>query len=586
MIKAIFMNKRKVIMLILLIFWLFIMSGTVFATILNLTQKASLTVVECENAYGGEQNVLVDGKYPLKDVEVTIYLIEKGIYSSDTKTANIWEEEIKNNTFTPEFSKTLITGVDGKAKFENLEHGRYLVVATDTPKNVTVKMESFLIDLPTTNANGTEYNYDVTVYPKNTTVYGDVTLTKTDKTNKTALPGVSFELQYKNDDGTYKKYDYTENLVTDSNGQIKINGLSVGEYRLIETATLDGYILDKSIHKDFTISNDNTSINLSETNEKPTVIKQIKTGANSYGKHYSTFETENAEWKIEADIPTSIEKLKTYKLTDTLPEGINILLDTIEINCTNGSNNKKLVKGTDYSVEQNGREITINFSTKSLKEYSKLVLTYSTLFNSNVRYGVAEENSVTLTYTNKINENGEPDENSTATTIVDENSKAEVHTGKIVILKTNKEGDFLKGAKFKISLSKEDAQKETYIKDSNGQDIIAESDENGYIIFTGLKYGLDVPANTGSTNYWITEIESPAYQENGQIKHYNLLASPVEVIVNSNSGIVTDSTVKVVNKKGFIIPLTGGKYAVFLSFIGIIFIVIAIILKKKQYRRA
>ena len=79
--------------------------------------------------------------------------------------------------------KSLETGKEGTVKFEDLELGRYLVAETKAPKNVSSVISPFLIDLPRTSDNGEYWNYDVTVEPKNETVYGDVTLSKLNKNN-------------------------------------------------------------------------------------------------------------------------------------------------------------------------------------------------------------------------------------------------------------------------------------------------------------------------------------------------------------------------------------------------------------------
>ena len=69
------------------------------------------------------------------------------------------------------------TDVTGHTSVDQLEQGLYLIVETRVPENVTSTCNPFLISLPMTTIDGTAWNYDVTVYPKNQT--GNPTLDKT-----------------------------------------------------------------------------------------------------------------------------------------------------------------------------------------------------------------------------------------------------------------------------------------------------------------------------------------------------------------------------------------------------------------------
>ena len=69
------------------------------------------------------------------------------------------------------------TDATGHASADQLEQGLYLVVETRVPENVTSTCNPFFVSLPMTTIDGTAWNYDVTVYPKNQT--GNPTLDKT-----------------------------------------------------------------------------------------------------------------------------------------------------------------------------------------------------------------------------------------------------------------------------------------------------------------------------------------------------------------------------------------------------------------------
>ncbi len=89
-----------------------------------------------------------------------------------TTVKNALEAAVKNGGVAmPE------TDATGHASADQLEQGLYLVVETRVPENVTSTCNPFFVSLPVTTIDGTAWNYDVTVYPKNQT--GNPTLDKT-----------------------------------------------------------------------------------------------------------------------------------------------------------------------------------------------------------------------------------------------------------------------------------------------------------------------------------------------------------------------------------------------------------------------
>lgn len=74
------------------------------------------------------------------------------------------------------------TDATGHASASDMEQGLYLAVETRVPENVTSTCNPFLVSLPMTTIDGTAWNYDVTVYPKNQT--GNPTMDKTMRESK------------------------------------------------------------------------------------------------------------------------------------------------------------------------------------------------------------------------------------------------------------------------------------------------------------------------------------------------------------------------------------------------------------------
>ena len=74
------------------------------------------------------------------------------------------------------------TDATGHTSASGLEQGLYLVVETRVPEMVTSTCNPFFVSLPMTTIDGSEWLYDLTVYPKNQT--GNPDLSKTVRENK------------------------------------------------------------------------------------------------------------------------------------------------------------------------------------------------------------------------------------------------------------------------------------------------------------------------------------------------------------------------------------------------------------------
>ena len=98
--------------------------------------------------------------------------LSTALTANATTVKNALETAVKNGGVAmPE------TDATGHASADQLEQGLYLVVETRVPENVTSTCNPFFVSLPMTTIDGTAWNYDVTVYPKNQT--GNPTLDKT-----------------------------------------------------------------------------------------------------------------------------------------------------------------------------------------------------------------------------------------------------------------------------------------------------------------------------------------------------------------------------------------------------------------------
>ena len=77
------------------------------------------------------------------------------------------------------------TDATGHTSASNMEQGLYLVVETRVPENVTSTCNPFLISLPMTTIDGSEWTYDIVIYPKNQTGTPDLSKTVREAKNST-----------------------------------------------------------------------------------------------------------------------------------------------------------------------------------------------------------------------------------------------------------------------------------------------------------------------------------------------------------------------------------------------------------------
>lgn len=97
-----------------------------------------------------------------------------------TTVKNALETAVKNGGVA--MSETDVTG---HTSASDMEQGLYLIVETRVPENVTSTCNPFFVSLPMTTIDGAEWNYDVTVYPKNQTGNPDLEKTVREAKNST-----------------------------------------------------------------------------------------------------------------------------------------------------------------------------------------------------------------------------------------------------------------------------------------------------------------------------------------------------------------------------------------------------------------
>lgn len=647
------------------------------------TKKGSITIHKFEynpssgapsqQGTGAEGEGAPTGATPLDGVTFEIYQVQSQTWlesyyggqvtassqdfskmdASDYYTKNSTTGAITVNSGATKVATVTTTTTEtdkGVAKKDGLALGLYLVVETKAPDKVTSPADPFLVSVPMTRIADndttnklTDWIYDVHVYPKNSTTYGQVTIEKKGYTGGgtgVALEGVQFKLQKQNgadwtDITANDSNGSTYNLTTDINGKITIAGLSQGEYRIFEdaysnTSANKGYILDAEYHT-FTVQKDgkiqvdgNVSANatIQVANHRPDMKKEVYNGTEwKQDAQYGVGDT--VPYKITIEVPKNIDKLSTFTVTDT-PTGLTDNVSSIEVK----DDTTDLTKNTHYTVADNGNGFTITFTPAEMAAYAgeKLVITYTaTVSNDAVVGGKGNSNNAKLTYTNKINTHDSPAAPST-NTIED---SAVMYSFGIKVVKTAENGTTaLPGVVF--DLYREAKTGETPIVDAETvKKAGLDSTKSWILVKSGLTTNasgiIDTSDSNNATNYTHGLANGDYYLvETKTVDGYNLLTKPVEVKLDvtatttwqktnvydasgnlvkhgtvtkttfthtSNNGDTTKTELavaKVINRKGFTLPVTGGFGTLLFSGIGVLLVLAGVgvlfSLKKKSNR--
>lgn len=596
------------------------------------------------NSTGEENDVdkLPEGATALKGATFSIYQVMdraalRNYYDGtdgQTKVTvdtylNETEDAIKPDQSYSKVFATDTTDEDGIASFTELPLGLYVVVETGTPDKVTSPVKPFLVSVPMTKASSlNEWLYDIHVYPKNGTTYGEVKIVKTGRVGSgtpNKLSGVTFTLEKWNEtDGKWNLVTASDkdgkefNLTTDTNGEISVSGLSQGKYRFIEQS-IEGkntYIIDQTPiefevnKKGEIVYNGETkaAFSISVINESPDVEKNVIKGDElKTDTDYSI--GDEVPYQITVTVPKNITKLTTFTVSDT-PNHLKYNNNAV-LTC----NGAPVDEGV-YTIATEGEGVPVNgfkitFTPSQMEKYAgqKIIIKYTATLQSDADQTTAGNwNDVSLVYGSKIGVDGK------------EGGQKEIH-----------DSTFVYTFKVKVHKIADDTNKGL----ENVEFDLYKKDEIGKVTGADAKaLGLDPNEKWTKVNEAPLKTNKEGYVEQGGLANgeyylvetktasgYNLLKAPVKVTLSiqetttwtdtyiydesgnmlkhtvdkktttfKDGDEVSDGvhTITVVNRKGFDLPTTGGFGTLLFSGIGVLLVVagVGVLLSLKKKNRA
>lgn len=408
--------------------------------------------------------------------------------------------------------------VTGKDELPEVLHlGLYLVLETKTPDSVKTACEPFFVSVPMTKVSTdttgglTDWLYDVHVFPKNSTAYGQAVLQKVGKqsgtdTEVTTMQGYKFKLYKKNDNGSWTKIEKkpangvdnagewldaansTGVLTTGEDGKISVSGLTKGVYAFVETGVNanDGYILDSGIAYVFKINDNGEMVAATEADvdvkkvQYPGKAKSFDitafSGAQVKVKNYKPDFKKEITGKKDADygigddvpytltvnVPENVAKLRTFTVSDEMDSNQLVVNDDIVVKGVEvGKTEKEFTENDEYTLTKTtvaGKSgFTIAFAPDKISAYAggTITITYTAKLQLGASVGaVGNVNSADLKYSKKTDITATEEDPP-----YDIHDEAVVYTFKTGILKKGDNNELLKNVEFTL-YKKFDAKKD------------------------------------------------------------------------------------------------------------------------------
>lgn len=272
--------------------------------------------------------------------------------------------------------------------------------------------------------------------------------------------------------------------------------------------------------------------------ETPEIDKVIVGNDGNETKELDVQVDDSTMFRIRADVPNYVGKLKTFKITDTLSEGLaydkaSYVVYGVD---TEKQIRKKLMNGNEYYFTQDGQKLEWTFQNANISAtdtkihlYDVIEIEYSATLTKLAVVGEPNTNAASMTYstTTNLDAQDDPTETVTVTEIPG------VYTYAVDLYKygDSDEGNPLKNVTFEL-------------QDGEGNPMAASEQEDGTVgVYYIDKDGTAVITTGNDGHIYIKGLEAGTYylKETNTNQGFHLLKNKIEITITSNEDTYTES---------------------------------------------
>ena len=346
-------------------------------------------------------------------------------------------------------------------------------------------------------------------------------------------------------------------------GKIASGPITKNSDGIYKTADLDGgyYLIVSSLGTKLAINTATGGVNdvceITEKNTYPTIDKFVDALDNHQANHNIG---DDVPYIIKVTVPEYVDTKLTITINDEMAKGFLKFND--DVTAVDGTNTKFEAFTTEVESDSNNSKFAITLNDLKKAKGKTITFKYTAKLLQAAEKNTYYDNKAQLSYSNYVTLE----------------KTASVRTFAFDLKKVNEAKTELTGAKFELRTIENDSNsainfvaddtKKNYVKADTTATTASKTIEAGNVNIRGIKDG----------TYYLVETEAP--------QGYNVLDHAITIVIDEN-GIVTDHTgnvVEVENKKGLVLPSTGGMGTTVFAIVGLLVMAgaaVTLIIKKR-----